>query len=137
MPCGIGEAKDVGAFDRLDLAVLLRDAERDLAPRGGRDRQLQMPLIELAADRHDERHEEFVQPFAAEIHRASGQPIEEGTARNSPAPVCRMLGTREPSCMPIGTASHTPSRSTWISNLAVNWARSSSQDPVMEIELML
>ena len=126
------------AFDRLDLAMLLRNAERDLGSRRRRNRQLQMALIELPANRDHERHEEFVQPLAANIDRVAGDAVERGRAAKFAGPVCRIPGdARYPSCMPIGTASQTPSRSTWISILAVNWARSSSQDPVSEIELML
>ena len=70
--------KDVGVFDRLDLAVLLRHAERDLTSGGGGNRQLQVPLIELAANRHHEGHEEFVHPLAAEINRVTGDAIDVG-----------------------------------------------------------
>ena len=53
--------------ERFDLAVFLRHSQRDLAAGCRRDRQLQMTLIELTADRHNERNRHDVQPLAAQI----------------------------------------------------------------------
>ena len=137
VPLRHGGRVNVRSFDRLDLAMLLRNAERDLASGRGGNRQLEVTLIELPADRHHERNDEFMQPLAAHVDRVAGYAVKRGRAEfagpglahsGSQKSVLHADRYRQPKTVPF--------------HLDVDFGGqagpgSSSQDPASETELML